>query len=65
MLVVQRALICIIIRREKFFLVFQLILNGTYYVQQFVTTFWMVFVHSTKDILRAKTRKKLEKPRSD
>ena len=54
MLVVQRALI-IIIRWGK---VFRFPTDSERYVQQFVTTFGMVFVHSTKDILRGKTREK-------
>ena len=56
MLVVQRALMRIIIRRGKVF--FRFPTDSERYVQQFVTTFRMVFVTSPKMILRGKTREK-------
>jgi len=57
MLVVQRAL-RIIIRREKFF---RFPMDSERYVQQFITTFSMVFVTPPKIYCGEKTREKNRK----
>jgi len=56
MLVVQRALIRIIIRRGK--VIFRFPTDSERYVQQFVTTFRMVFVTPPKIYCGEKTREK-------
>ena len=63
MLVVQRALTRIIIRRGKVF--FRFPTDSEQYVQQFVTTFRMVFVTPPKIYCGEKLVKKLEIPRLD
>ena len=55
MLVVQRALMCIIIRLGK---VFRFPTDSEWYVQQFVTTFSVVFVTPPKIYCGEKTREK-------
>jgi len=55
MLVVQRALMCIIIRLGK---VFRFPTDSEWYVQQFVTTFRMVFVTPPKIYCGEKTHEK-------